>query len=97
MAEVRAFDRTEQVEFRDVPGWVVLLDADLNEVTERQPCTFSWALIRGGATYSVTTSHEFDTDGKSVTYMGVGGVEQLMFVSIVAGHPREHSARMVIA
>lgn len=93
-AEAKAFERGEPVTFQDVPGWVVLLDANMNEVVERQECTFSWVLIRGGATYSVTTNHDFDIQGKSVTYMGVGGKDQLFFVSIVAGHPVEHSARM---
>jgi hypothetical protein len=94
--ETKAVDRGELVTFQDVPGWVVLLDADMNEVVGRQECKFSWVLIRGGATYSVTTDHDFDIQGKSVTYMGVGFKDQLLFVSVVAGHPVEHSATMSI-
>jgi hypothetical protein len=73
-----------------------LLDADMREVVERQKCKFSWVLIRGGAIFSATTDHEFDIQGKSITYMGVGGGDQLLFVAIVARHPVEHAARMLI-
>jgi len=93
--EARAFDRTELVGFEDVPGWVVLSDAGLQEVVDRQECRFSWVLIRGGATFSVTTDHDFDIGEKSVTYLGVGSGSQLMFLSIVAGHPRQ-GGRMVV-
>jgi hypothetical protein len=94
-SKVRAFERTELVGFEEIPGWVVLLDARLEEVINRQECKFSWVLIRGGATFSVTTDHDFDISGKAVTYLGVGAGSQLMFLSIVAGHPRK-GGRMVV-
>ena len=68
----------------------------MKEVVERQVCGFTWELIPGGANFSVTTKHEFDIQGKSVTYLGVGGGDKLRFVSILAGQPREHSAFLSI-
>jgi hypothetical protein len=94
VAESRPFERGERVGFQDAPGWVVLLDADMKEVVDRQECSFTWELTPGGANHSVTTRHEFDIQGKSVTYMGVGGGDKLLFVSIVAGHPVEHGSFM---
>ena len=54
-----------------------------------------WVSIRGGATFSVTTDHDFDISEKAVTYLGVGAGSQLMFLSIVAGHPR-HGGRKLL-
>ena len=88
-------ERDESLQWSEVDGFVVLLDADLNEVVERQDGTFSWALTRGGAIYNITTSHEFDIHGKSITYVGVGG-DSIMFLSIVAGHPVEGSMTMPV-
>lgn len=87
----RVFERGEQVGFEDVPGFVVLLDADMNEVVPRQDGTFSWTLIPGGATYQVTSSHEWDINAASVTYLAVGSNDhnRFTFVSIVAGNPVE--------
>ena len=92
----RPFDRGEPVGFKDVPGFVGLLDADMNEVVQRQECKYEWSLHPGGATYKVTSTHEFDILGKKITYLAVGHDDRLLFVSIVAGHPVEHSARFSI-
>ena len=74
---------------------MVLLDAEMSEVVERQDGTFSWALPRGGAIYKITTTHEFDIHHKSITFVGVGG-DSIMFLSIVAGHPVEGSMTMPV-
>jgi len=94
--EAKAFDRNDPIGFEDVPGFVVLLDAKMNEAVPRQDCRFSWTLIHGGASFSVSTKHAFDIQGKAITYMAVGSETQLLFVSIVARHPVEHAANMVI-
>lgn len=93
--QAREFERGEPLGFNDVPGFVVLLDAGMKEVVPRQTARFSWQLNHGGATYELTSSHEFDIAGKSITYLAVGGQnDQLLFVSIVAGHPVERSTFM---
>jgi hypothetical protein len=80
----------------DVDGWVVLLDGDRNEVVERQRCLLRWKLTSGGAEFAVTTRHEFDILGRSITYLGVGVEDRLLFLSIVTGYPVEGSAIMSI-
>ena len=90
-----AYERGEPVGFDNVPGWVVLLDAEMNEVVP-QECKFNWTLLHGGALFDVTTHHDFDVQGKAISYQAVGGDKGLMFVSIVAGRPVEGSSRMVI-
>ena len=94
--DAKAFGRNDPVGFEDIPGFVVLLDAKMNETVPRQDCTFSWTLIHGGASFSVSTKHAFEIQGKAITYMAIGSENQLLFVSIVAGHPVEHGANMVI-
>ncbi len=90
------YERGEPVGFDNVPGWVVLLDAEMNEVVPRQECTFNWTLLHGGAIFDVTTHHDFDIQGKAISYQAVGGDKGVMFVSIVAGRPVEGSSRMLI-
>jgi hypothetical protein len=63
------------------------------EVVPRQECTYEWSLHPGGAWYTVTSDHEFDTAGKAITYCAVGHDDQLLFVSVAAGHPAKPSAR----
>lgn len=92
----RAFERGEQLAWNDVPGFVVLMDADMNKVVERQDGTFSWALIAGGAAYNITTTHQFDIRRKAITYVGVGGGDSIMFLSIVAGHPVQGSVTKTV-
>jgi hypothetical protein len=70
-----------------VLGWVVLLDESITEVVPRQNCSFYWHLTPGGAVHEVTTTHTFDTRGRSIAYIGVGGEDKLLFLSIVAGYP----------
>ena len=98
----RAFERGEPFRWTDVHGFVVLLDANLEEVVPRQDCTFDWGLIAGGGLYRVTSSHQFDIRGKAISFTAVGAENQrsegshLMFISPVAGRPVEGSVTMPI-
>lgn len=77
------------MEFHDIPGFVVLLDKDMNEAVPRQPARLSWRPLRGGAAYQVTSSHEFDLIGlgKEICYLAAGNGDRLVFVSPVASAP----------
>lgn len=88
-AEANAFERDEPVEFQDVHGFVVLLDSDMKEAGPRQDAQFSWRALPGGATYQITSSHEFDLTGlgKEICYLAVGGEDHLMFISPVVSAP----------
>lgn len=83
----REFERGESVPSDDVSGFVVLLDENMNEVVTRQECRFRWKLFPGGATWKVTTQHQFELSHSSVTYVAVGAKDTFMFISIVVGHP----------
>jgi hypothetical protein len=96
MAGARTCEHGDQLEWSDVPGWVVLLDERMNEVVPRQECSFYWHLTPGGAVHEVTTAHAFDIQGKTVTYVGVGGDDKLLFMSIIAGHPLEGEATIAV-
>ena len=96
MTNVRTFERDEPFAFQDVSGWVVLLDSEMNEVTERHACHFDWELLPGGATFRMTSQHTFNIQGQSVTYMALGGDSNILFLSIIAGHPVEGSSEMTV-
>jgi hypothetical protein len=87
----KAFAREDQVEFPDVPGFVVLLDKDMQEVVPRQDARIYWRPLRGGATYQINSSpHDFEIIEKSIYYLAVGNDERLMLISPVIGAPVEH-------
>lgn len=88
--ETSAFKREEPVKFDDVPGFVVLLDQNLNEVVSRQDARLSWQLLPNGASYQIISPpHEFDLTGqsKAIYYLAVGAGDYLMSVSPVIGAP----------
>lgn len=96
-SEAKAFQRDEQVGFSGVPGLVVLLDAEMHEVVERQECHYDWEAITGGATFHVTTHHVFDISGKSVTYVAILRPDgQVQFVWFVVRYPIEHSETLTV-
>jgi len=98
----RVFERGEDFSWTDIPGFVVLLDADLNEVVEREDCRFDWGAVSEGALYRVTTSHQFDIRRKAISFMAVGATNQriegsdLMFISPVVGRPVQGSVTMFV-
>ena len=87
-AEAAASAHVDQVEFYNVPGFVVLLDGEMREAVPRQEARFSWRPLPGGAAYRVT-SHRFDLrrQGKEVFYLAVGGHGRLVFVPPLPGAP----------
>ncbi|MDQ0212202.1 hypothetical protein [Arthrobacter bambusae] len=79
------------MEFTNVSGFAVLLDKDMKEAVPRQDAQFNWQPLNGGATYQITSSHEFDLigQGKEIYYLAVGAESRLDFVSPLPGAPVE--------